>query len=136
VQDGLGQPAYLLQQKRLEQRLLVFRPVCFRAHARTWLSNDVHEPDGKQGTGKLAGDGGSKGPPAKKAKGRAEAEAEAGAKPAVKKGYLREQLREAVEAGNDMRSGAHSPLKMKVYSFLHTKFLFLLWFVVSKFCLV
>jgi len=111
VQDGLGQPAYLLQQKRLEQRLLVFRPVCFRAHARTWLSNDVHEPDGKQGTGKRAGDGGSKGPPAKKAKGRAEAEAEAGAKPAVKKGYLREQLREAVEAGNDMRSGT-PPLKM------------------------
>ena len=57
---------------------------------------------GKKGTGKRAADGGSKGPPAKKAKDRAEAGAGEGAKPAVKKGYLREQLREAVEAGNDM----------------------------------
>jgi hypothetical protein len=130
VQDGLGQPAYLLQQKRLEQRLLVFRPVCFRAHARTWLSNDVHEPDGKQGTGNGRGIAAVKARLPK----RAEAEAEAGAKPAVKKGYLREQLHEAVEAGNDMRSGTHSTLENE--SVFYTPVFVLLWFVVSKFCLI
>ena len=54
---------------------------------------------GKKGAGKRAADAGSKGPPAKKAKDRAVAGA-AGAGTKVKKGHLREQLREAVESGN------------------------------------
>jgi hypothetical protein len=74
----------------------------FRAALSAGSASCGWDGSGKKGTGKRASDGGSKGPPAKKAKDRAEAGSEAGAKPAVKKGYLREQLREAVEAGNDM----------------------------------